>query len=217
MNNSLNALFDRESSEYDPEEDRTWIARFCNRRENQYLCEVEESFINDAFNLYGINNDFHLYKQALGVILGDYGSDLNDPELDENELEANAGYIYGMIHARYILTSPGLEAMYQKYKRCVFGTCPRVYCNNQNLLPIGLSDSPGVDTVKLFCPRCKEIYFPPPAFSNMDGAFFGSTFPHIFLLNYPEFIVNDKQSFEPTIYGYKIHESSPYYQSGKQE
>ena len=61
----------------------------------------------------------------------------------------------------------------------------------------------------------------------MDGAFFGSTFPDILLLNYPEFIVNDNQSFEPTFYGYKIHESrclsvgllirSPYYQSGKQE
>ena len=46
------------------------------------MCEVEESFINDAFNLYGINNDFHLYKQALGVILGDYGSDVNERELE---------------------------------------------------------------------------------------------------------------------------------------
>lgn len=82
-----------------------------------------------------------------------------------------------MVHSRYIITNDGLEAMVsfgigfkkqeQKFKSNVFGSCPRVYCNHQHLLPIGESDNPGVSKVKLFCPCCKEIYFPPPTFSRM--------------------------------------------------
>jgi casein kinase II subunit beta len=42
---------------------------------------------------------------------------------------------------------------------------------------------------------------------EIDGAFFGTSFPHVFLLNYPELMVNHVDHFEPKIYGYKIHES----------
>lgn len=102
-------------------DERSWISSFCSKRENQYFCEVEDSFISDAFNLYGINSEFHLYKQALSVILGEYTSeasngeglevDLGVAEIDEAELENTANYVYGMIHARYILTTSGIEAM----------------------------------------------------------------------------------------------------------
>lgn len=102
-------------------EERSWVSSFCSRRENQYFCEVEDSFINDSFNLYGINSEFHLYKQALSIILGEYTSEASNggclkaasqiAEIDEAELENTANYVYGMIHARYILTTPGIEAM----------------------------------------------------------------------------------------------------------
>ena len=59
-------------------EDKTWITKFCNREANSYFCEVEEDFITDAFNLYGINSDFHLYKQAISVILNEYDPEATD-------------------------------------------------------------------------------------------------------------------------------------------
>ena len=34
---------------------------------------------------------------------------------------------------------PGLSAMCDKFKNCDFGRCPRVYCNGQACLPVGLS------------------------------------------------------------------------------
>jgi hypothetical protein len=40
------------------------------------------------------------------------------------------------------------------------GRCPRVYCQGQALIPVGLSDLPRLHTVKLYCPRCRDIYFP---------------------------------------------------------
>lgn len=46
---------------------------------------------------------------------------------------------------------------------------------------------------------------------DIDGAFFGTTFPHMFLLQYPNFLASPTQKYQPTIFGFQIHESSPYY------
>lgn len=70
-----------------------------------------------------------------------------------------------------------------------FGVCPRVFCYGQAVLPCGRADTPGLDTVKLFCPNCQDIYSPlSQKYSGVDGAFFGSTFPTLFFQAYPEFL-----------------------------
>lgn len=78
---------------------------------------------------------------------------------------------------RYILTSRGMNAMYEKYKNCEFGRCPRVLCNGQPCLPVGTCDVPRQSTVKIFCPKCQDIYYPrskyqarsPPALACAPG------------------------------------------------
>jgi len=107
---------------------------------------------------------------------------------EQNELiESAAEMLYGLIHARYILTSKGLAAMVNKilkhsfaclshsikdsqidsvylqldkYKNYDFGRCPRVYCCGQPCLPVGQSDLPRSSTVKIYCPKCEDIYYP---------------------------------------------------------
>ena len=36
-----------------------------------------------------------------------------------------------------------------------FGTCPKVYCEQQNVIPIGMSNTLKTSRVKIYCPRCK--------------------------------------------------------------
>ena len=48
----------------------------------------------------------------------------------------------------------------EKYKRGDFGRCPRVLCNGQPVLPVGLSDIAKVKTVKVYCPKCEDVYHP---------------------------------------------------------
>lgn len=144
---------------------------------------------------------------------------------DVSIVEASAELLYGLVHQRYILTRAGLNAMVdfylsyrarstelttcsqaEKYEAGQFGTCPRVYCLACHVVPCGRSDLPGIDTVKLLCPNCNDIYTPPssryqgvdgalPLYLfirgylciNCPGAFFGTTFAHLFFQTYREF------------------------------
>lgn len=81
------------------------------------------------------------------------------------------------------------ECQVEKYELGHFGACPRVFCHATNVLPCGRSDVPGVDTVKLFCPNCGDIYGPPSSkYQAVDGAFFGTTFAPLFFQTYPELL-----------------------------
>ncbi|EFH53548.1 hypothetical protein ARALYDRAFT_905452 [Arabidopsis lyrata subsp. lyrata] len=51
---------------------------------------------------------------------------------EQNELiESAAEMLYGMIHARYILTCNRLNSIFIKYNKYDFGRCPKVYCRGQ--------------------------------------------------------------------------------------
>ncbi|KAG8872239.1 casein kinase 2 regulatory subunit [Tulasnella sp. 331] len=120
---------------------------------------------------------------------------LNRPEDDDLDdevrgtVEISARLLYGLIHQRWIVTSRGLAKMLEKYKKADFGRCPRVLCHSQPLLPCGLTDLPYEKPVKLYCPRCEDLYSPKSSrHGSIDGAYFGSTFPHMFLMVYPHMI-----------------------------
>lgn len=62
-------------------------------------------------------------------------------------------------------------------------------CYGQSLLPLGLSDIPYQKAVKLYCPRCEDLYSPKSSrHGSIDGAYFGSTFCHMLFMVYPGMI-----------------------------
>jgi len=107
---------------------------------------------------------------------------------DLSVIESSAEMLYGLIHQRFICSRAGIQQMSEKYELGHFGCCPRTHCDLARTLPVGLSDVPGEDTVKLFCPSCLDVYVPPNSrFQTVDGAFFGRTFGALFLLTFPEY------------------------------
>ena len=89
--------------------------------------------------------------------------------------------LYGLIHSRFIISSRGLHMMRAKYLNGVFGACPRVLCDRQLVLPLGMSEDLSISRVKVYCPKCEEVYVPRIKFVDIDGAYFGCSFPHIYL------------------------------------
>lgn len=137
--------------------------------------------------------------------------------------------------------------MYEKYRSAAFGRCPNVFCQGQPVLPVGLSDLPRNYTVNVFCPRCHGLFFPKSTRqANIDGAYFGTTFPHLYLMTHPVSVlryyffvynapptypgateifhrlqemipVKPSQQYIPRVFGFKIHQSSVYFRNNNED
>ncbi|QIX01739.1 hypothetical protein AMS68_007256 [Peltaster fructicola] len=220
------------SSSQSPE---SWISAFCGLVGHEYFAEVSEDFIEDDFNLTGLQSQVQMYKEALEMILDVEPEDASEEEEEEDDdededeeemqngqtrsyrrqdaaerrhlrmasdlsvIETNAELLYGLIHQRYITSRQGIQQMAEKYEFGHFGQCPRVHCHGAKVLPVGCSDIPGQETVKLFCPSCLDVYNPPNSrFQTVDGAFFGTTFGCLFFMTFPELDVAGKLPVTPT-------------------
>ncbi|KAF4718389.1 hypothetical protein FOZ63_004130, partial [Perkinsus olseni] len=197
-------LSDDDSCSYDC----GWIAWYCSLKGHEMFAEVDEDYIRDAFNLYGLRAKVQFYDHALEMILSDERPDEEDlADNDFLEIYREAVDLYGLIHARYCLTPRGLSVVKEKYLRGDYGTCPRVYCNGQHVLPTGrVGEELRVEPVKLYCPKCEQLYVPRQKHAHLDGAYFGASLPSLFFQTFPKLIPAEVPVyFEPRVFGFKVH------------
>lgn len=95
----------------------TWITWFCSLPGHEYFAEVTEDFIEDDFNLTGLNALVPFYKEALEMVLDVEPQEDSLKIPDVSIVESSAELLYGLIHQRYILTRQGLAQMVSLDKR----------------------------------------------------------------------------------------------------
>jgi casein kinase II subunit beta len=209
-------------SEETEESDASWIAWYCGLKGNEYLCEVDKGYIEDGFNLYGLRAIVPNYSESLKVILDvdpQYGCD--------SDTLTTASQLYGLIHARYILTTAGLNAMHEKYIQGDFGRCPIHFCGGR-VIPAGLHADSRQSSIKAYCPKCGNIFDRPRSSEShdgdgggsneLDGAVIGPTFPHLFFMTFTEEMPPSSSltaiplsQYVPKVFGFKVHHTSVAY------
>jgi casein kinase II subunit beta len=186
-----------------------WIDLFLGIKGNEYFCDIDDEYIRDRFNLTGLNQEVSKLPTLIDIITDNIDIELQAEE-HRDVLELNARILYGLIHARFILTSRGLNKMFEKYRNGDFGYCPRFHCQLHPLLPIGLHDQPRLASVKLYCAKCEDLYNPKSnRHAIVDGAYFGTSFPAMFFQTFPQAIpIHTKDTYAPKVFGFKLHDYS---------
>lgn len=218
MSGNNRLLNNSSSSEGESSGVESWIEWFCKQEGNEFFCEVDRRYIEDNFNLYGLREVIgQNFKKCLDIIL-----DRQDTSADDT-IEQQVQDLYGLIHARFIITKRGQDKMRRKMKDHDFGVCPRLGCQQQAVLPVGLKDhlhfgsvdsKDSIDTssVMIYCPRCREVYLPACRYGyrseqELDGAYIGTTFPHLFMMQFPELwppAPVKVSTYVPRVFGFKV-------------
>ena len=187
----------------------SWISWFVSQSGNEFLLELDEEYIRDNFNLYGLRPLFPDYDDALGMILDPDCPDEEDLEDSEyQDILKQASDLYGLIHARFAVSQRGLSMVKEKYLAGEYSTCPRLQCDSQRCLPIGIADKLGQGSVKAYCPMCEQVYsiVKHKTKEPLDGAWFGTSLPHMFLQTYPDLVPKAQlMEYVPKIFGFKVH------------
>ncbi|TNV75947.1 hypothetical protein FGO68_gene13503 [Halteria grandinella] len=180
----------------------SWIDWHCSQEGNQFLVKVTPAFYaeishnslyEDQFN--DLKHQFTDFDEAVKM---KYNAQPTPDDIAKDSFKSlytQSCHLYGLLHALFLQTTPsGLDHLLSLYDSLTFGTCPHVSCSQQPLLPVGLSDSPGKAKVKVYCPRCQEVYHPRGSVCakstrrgcDVDGAYFGKSLPAIVMERYPE-------------------------------
>ena len=220
---------DSKSDKRFPEVEQTdWIHWFCRLRGNEFFVEIDENFLKNEENLVGIN-----CKQFIKTFLSEKPKNKNELTRELLEEYQEIREIYGLIHKRFIQTQLGMGLVREKFLDGVYGYCPRLLCNKQVMLPIGLSEDMRYSQVKVFCPLCQEVYKPVDIlygyqggkkfykFDSPDGIFFGTSFPQDFLTTFPDLDPRliKSERYIPKLYGFRIFGKygSKYYTKDQEE
>eukprot|EP00658_Telonema_sp_P-2_P078178 TRINITY_DN725_c0_g1_i8.p1 TRINITY_DN725_c0_g1~~TRINITY_DN725_c0_g1_i8.p1 ORF type:complete len:235 (-),score=68.28 TRINITY_DN725_c0_g1_i8:270-932(-) len=182
---------------------------------NHLLIRVDEDYIEDSFNLYGLNKVIPNFRDTLRLLL----TTAEDAEICLEEDWIGPGYqslldLYGLIHARYILTTPGMNKIRRKLVNGVFGTSPNH--PDEKVLPIGLGDCLNAGPPMGYNIARGEVVPMMCWGDKLDGAYFGTTAAHLFMMLNPALhgpqgwplkgVLHGQEQteYQPRIFGFKV-------------
>lgn len=197
-----------------------WVDEFCNRRGHELFCRIPDDYLCDSFNYAQLDEHIDHLQAAWNLITGNRirrqlqliidcahlqstSSLLLLPEI----VQLAAEKLYGMLHARFVLSSDGCALVKERMLAVHYGTCRRVHCDGAPLVPCGLSDQLKHGTVKFYCGRCDDVFEPQhQRHRKLDGAYFGTSLPHMLYMMYPRFrdssaVVASAPPPKPTVVG----------------
>lgn len=190
----------------DDGQESTWIEWFCRLKGNEFFVEIDEDYIQDDFNLTGLSQIVPYYDEALSIILDEDDQDQVEDE-DQAMLETACQMLYGLVHARFLQTTRGIQALYDKYASGIYGLCWNETCQaaKRYVLPLG-TDVVGQSGTNVFCPSCGEWYLPRNAkLSQLDGAYFGSSAAHMLVMQHQNLVnTGTTEPYLPLLYGFRI-------------
>ena len=187
-----------------------WVQDFLSKPESRYFVRIDEEFLANSFNVYGLKQKVSHFAAAYELLRRNKFNPRDDPNVTLQEVSAQAEILYGLLHARFIITKPGLHLMLEKYQKGEFQTCPRVFCRGTQCLPYGIADEPGKERIKMYCPCCCDIYnVTAPELAEVDGAYFGPSWVHMFLHKHRQLVPKDPpRVYVPKIFGFRICHAS---------
>jgi casein kinase II subunit beta len=171
-----------------------WVDTFLATPRGRFFAKVDMAYLVDPFNLYGLRVKVREhFRNAVELVRGHgFSPDGQLSELpadvDRAAIQRAAVRLYGLVHARFLLTQgekQGLDQMYEKYSRQEFPRCPRTFCEGHVCLPFGPSEEPDESVLRIFCPNCREVYSADdPVCEQIDGAYFGPSWVNLFIQEY---------------------------------
>ena len=173
---------------------------------HDWMVAVDKQFNLEVHNKTGFREQLTFYKYALQMLFDIVPKDLKSMGAKQTDtVHDDALKLYGLMHSRYIQSSQGQTKMLQKWAKGTFGLCTdKCRFDQVPLLPIGLSDHPEEETVRLFCPKCEEVTRPKQReYARLDGAYFGTVYHRLMFMFNPEYYPDPETSpQDPLTYCY---------------
>lgn len=188
-----------------------WLRAHLAALEHSFYSPVPEKFYLDNMVVSHLNrhfrdHDLKYFKTCFKVLTG---ATSKVPANTAAEIHESVKVMHDMVHGRYIISAAGLESVRDKHSRGVYGRCPRLFCEEYPLLPVGMDDQSGVSLTQCFCAKCRDVYRA-PSHVVVDSVAFGTSLPHVFLERYQDLCPSKpERAYTPKIYGFRIHPSSP--------
>lgn len=125
-------------------------AQFISSRGNEYFCEIDEEYLTDRFNLTGLNTEVQYYQYALDLVTDVFDFDCDD-EMRE-QIEKSARHLYGLVHARYIVTTRGLAKMVEAPIEQTTALADKIYSSRNSRSQTSANVRASCANRNLFCP-----------------------------------------------------------------